>query len=512
MYSLNDTIEISGEWWDSKHPDKIIPGQLSFTRHKGVELLVNHAFNPPYGAVRPGDPNLRYACIHGITVSGEAATLVDAQQLGTSFNFGSGGIRQPGRIHARILVMGAHLPEQFCFSKIIFKVPNLQVWLSHKVIHHTIHLDQEDKFIRQDYIIEHIPDEEFQIQTIASIISIHYRGKSNSNAYSSAQLSVEAWLGVKPDTPHTIDWFLEQIDKLLTLITFLSGQFMATDSIEAQINSSDEVSILFANKESETPKKKYPSDYFLSRSSISTPFSECCNKWFDIAKKIERPADLAISIIASKNLWLHIEFISLIQALEGLHRALYNGKYMEDGAYEVVRDKLQNAIPSNVSKDHRTSLKSRVRYGNQYSLRKRLGELGEHLSEEIRRHIFGPTKSVPATWVDTRNYYTHWDEELKYSILDNQDMHYANIRLNNFLITLFRLLAGVSPSDIESAYSGTSDSAQQLIEVNIVTRRKADPHFIPQAIMTISSNHNDKEIESPSSSTKGKNNSSDEGI
>ena len=503
MYSLNDTIDIAGEWWDSEHTDPIIPGQLTFARNKGIELRVNQAFNPPHGAVRPGDPNPRYECIHGITVKGEAVTLIGAQQLGTSFNFGTGGVRQPGRIHARILVMGAHLPPQFSFPKISFRVPSLQVWLSQQVIAHQMRFDAENKLARQDYSLGRMPDEKFQIPAIASTISVHYSWSSNADAYSSVQLSVAAWFGIKPDTPQLVDWFLEQDDKLLTLVSFLASQVMVTDAIQAQIDDSNHrVSVLFASKEAATPKQKHPSDYFLSRSSISIPFSECCNKWFDVAQKVEKPAALTKSVMASDDLWLHMEFLSLVQALEGFHRSLHDGKYMEDTAYKAVRNELQNAIPESVSADHRAALKSRVRYGNQYSLRKRLGELEASLTEEIRRHVFGPTKSILTTWVDTRNYYTHWDEELKSNILESQEMYYANVRLAHFLRTLFGLLVGVPPSDIEAAFLGSSNSAQQLVQINIIARRAVDPSFVPHAIMTISSGDDDRGVESSSSSAE----------
>jgi hypothetical protein len=503
MYSLNDKIDIAGDWWKGEDPKTTISGQLTFSRDNGIELRVNQAFHPPHGAVRPGDPNPRYECIHGVTVKGEAVTLIDAQQIGTALNFGTGGLRQPGRIHARILVIGAHLPPQFRFPKIYFRVPGLQVWLAQQVIAHNARFDSESKFRREDYSLGPFAEEAFEVPAIASTISMHYGWNSNTDNYSLVQISVAAWFGVKPATRQLVDWFLEQDDKLLALVSLLAGQVMASDAIQAQVDDSNRrVSVLFASKEAERPKQKRPSDYFLSRTAISIPFSDCCKKWFDVVPKVEKPVALTMSVMASDDLWLHMEFLSLVQALEGFHRSLYGGKYMEDEAYEPLRQELLNAIPASVNSDHRAALRSRVRYGNQYSLRKRLGELEAFLTDEIRKYIFGQTKSIPQTWVDTRNYYTHWDEELRSNILENQEMYFANVRLAHFLSTLFRLLVGVPTADIEAAFLGSSNAAQDLVQINIISRRAADPSFVPNAIMTVSSGDNNHDDETSSSSAE----------
>jgi hypothetical protein len=304
------------------------------------------------------------------------------------------------------------------------------------------------------------------------------------------QLKGSAWLKIAPDDPQVMEWFLEQASKLEKLLSFLSGEVFVSDSIQSQIDQSNRVSTLFAGNEIQSPRRIWPKDFFLSRPSISAPFSAYCTKWFEVFTRIVAPATLAMSVMASEHLWIHIRFLSLFHVLEGFHRALYSGKYMEADAYNSVWKDIEGAIPGSVSGSHRSALVSRIKYGNEYSLRKRLGELEQSLTDEIRLHLLGPTKSIPVTWVNTRNYYTHWDDELKEKILDDQEMYYANVRIAHFLNTLFAILVGVPASDIESAFHGTSNAAQELIEINIIDRRAADPTFIPHAIMTISSGDN----------------------
>ena len=488
MYALTDTIDMAGDWWDSANPEETSSGQLTFSRRGGIQLFVNRAFNPLSGDVRPGDPNPRYECIHGRTVKGEAVTLIDAQQLGASLSFGSAGLAQPGRIHARILAIGAHLPPNFRFPSMTFRIPGLQIWLGKQVIMQRMTFDSENRIARTDYSIVGMDREDLDTPAISSKISVRYEYGLSLDAYSSVQAKVSTWITITPDHPQLSDWFFDQSRKLEILFSFLSGDVFVSDAIHSQVDKSrHRVSVLFAGNTIESLSKKHPEDFFLSRPSISASLSECCNKWLEVFPRIDTPASLAMSVMASKKLWLHIRFLSLFQALEGFHRALYDGKYMEEAAYDAVIGHIQGAIPNAVSSSHRAALESRIKYGNEYSLRKRIGELEQLLTDEIRLRLFGVCKSVPMSWINTRNYYTHWDEKLKENILDDQEMYYANIRIAHFLNTLFRLLAGVPASDIEAAFGGTSEAAQDLIEINIIERRATDPTFIPHAIMTISS-------------------------
>ncbi|MBA3968171.1 MAG: hypothetical protein H0X47_20835, partial [Nitrospirales bacterium] len=69
MHTLNEKIEISGEWWLPEKRDKAVPGQLHFNS-QGIELHLNEAFSPPTGAIRSGDPHPTYAVVHGVTIKG----------------------------------------------------------------------------------------------------------------------------------------------------------------------------------------------------------------------------------------------------------------------------------------------------------------------------------------------------------------------------------------------------------------------------------------------------------
>lgn len=487
MHTLTEDIEIAGDWWLAEKPDKSVSGILYFSS-KGIKLHINQSFIPLGGDILPGDENPKYSAIQGVTVKGEAVTLFDAQQLGSSLNFGSGGVARPSQIHARILIFGAHLSANFKFSEVSFRVPSLTVWLGNKVINHELTFNAENKLSEQVYKLGKMPSDSFQISKLDADLSFYYGYISKADAYNLIRVNVSAWASFAATQKQSIDWFIQQQTRLLSLFTFLSGQVFVSDAIQAKIDDSKHrIDILFVTDNFKNDKFNHPVEFFLSKPAISKPLNEIVNKWFEIIPNVEKPVSLAIGIFGSDSLWTHIEFLSLMQALEGLHRALFDGNYMEDSKYADVKSVLSSSIPSYVQPDHKDALKSRIKYGNQVSLRKRLDELITKLSLKSRNSLLGVGNGIPRTWIDTRNYYTHWDDELLSNILDIQSMYYANEKMKCFICMLYAQLAGVCTDDIERAFLGSSRMAQQIVNINDFQLRKENPDYIPQAIMTITS-------------------------
>lgn len=129
---LNVTFETNGEWFLPEEPSRVIPGTLKYTPDL-TELELHEAFRPVRGGYRVGDTQT-YPLIYGSTTVGELATLFDAQRAGFNLNFGSAGMRGPERVISTLLVVGAHLPADFAYPEMSFRVPGLEVWLSRQVV------------------------------------------------------------------------------------------------------------------------------------------------------------------------------------------------------------------------------------------------------------------------------------------------------------------------------------------------------------------------------------------
>jgi len=136
------------------------------------------------------------------------------------------------------------------------------------------------------------------------------------------------------------------------------------------------------------------------------------------------------------------------------------------------------------------------------STAKRLAELAEGLSPEVTRSIFGSEGIPSRRWVETRNYYTHWDEELRPKILDGEGMYGANIRMQVFLRVLYLNLIGIPDPALARAPTNASYISQGLVRLNITERRRANPEDPSGAIFDLHEVSTAASVEQDSASSR----------
>jgi hypothetical protein len=333
------------------------------------------------------------------------------------------------------------------------------VWLSPQVIQ-TIK-DDEGYALR----VKNVPPETIAIPSIDAELDFKL-GAVGSRAHSKATIVASGWLHLRPSEPKSLNWFLDQLSTVTSLLALLAEQPMPPDRIEMKVEQRGVVlSVLVPRPSVRYCNHEDHNDFFVSRTRLGDDIGPIVANWFELFPRVQLPVGLALSTMASDDLWPHVRFLSLLQALEGLHRALLPGNYMEPEQYKHVEEALVEAIPSDIGKDHRSALKSRFRYGNEISLAKRLKTLAELLPVKLRTRILG-SKNVPQSWVDTRNFYTHWDEALRANILSGQAMFDASVRLTIFLRALYLRETGIPSDTLEAVLDGMSGEAQHLRQLN----------------------------------------------
>ncbi len=473
--ALDEPFERHGEWSIPDRPEQRVAGSLTFSGRR-VDIELNEALTPIAGDISVVDKQPNYPLMHGTSTKGELLSVLHASRAGISFNFGPAGIRQPERVISSWLIVGAHVEHDQHYTKVRFVIPGLAAWLALTPVTHILSADAVSGALIETFIRQAIPPEVIEVPSIGSQIEWGAGTSGKTNPYDSIAISVQGWLCIKPAEPKPIEWFFEQHSKLATLLAFIAGTAMPPRTVSAYI-ADDPVplSVLVAMRAAEHCKLARPGDFFLPRHATKQSLEQLVSSWFSLIDSVLAPSQLASSTLSSKDLWLHVQFASLIQSLEGFRRGRYTGMYMEEIEYEKVKSVISNAIPSTLPSDHKDALRSRIKYGNQISLNKRLSELATNLGTDLAKLILGGEGKVPRTWIDTRNYHSHWDEELLPNTLDGQEMYSANVRMEHFIRSLFLMLAGVRQEEIVRAMSGTSSTAQQLVQINIIDRHRADP-------------------------------------
>lgn len=385
----------------------------------------------------------------------------------------SAGVRQPERLISALLVLGTHLPKDFLCPEMAFRIPGLQIWQSRRSIEYSLEVDEATGTSTVRYEVTRFPKESIRVPALSATLDMRLGGEWSTDDFSSVSATVVGWMAIRPDSPQSLTWYFEQLSKLTTMLSLLAGTPMGPDSISASIDEAPTTaSVLATLPNSKLCNYKNFHNFFVPRGAMGIELSEVVVRWFAECLKVDMPSRLAMSILASEKLWLHVEFLSLVQALEGFHRGLYPSVYMSAAEYVPVRNAMSAAIPPTVAEDHKEALRSRLRYGNEISLRKRLDALAQSLSERTRKLIFGSDPKVLQRWIDTRNYYTHWDESLRARVFEDQEMYAATIRMRAFLHVLYLAFMGVPATAIEKALLGMSDLSQNLVRVNAIERRR----------------------------------------
>ena len=145
--------------------------------------------------------------------------------------------------------------------------------------------------------------------------------------------------------------------------------------------------------------------------------------------------------------FIDTKFQALTQAIEGFHRATCVGKYLEADEYSKVQDCLIKAIPINIEPSLREHLKNTIKYGNEFSLRRRLRDLIEGL-EEKTREILQIDAAFQSDVVEARNYYAHLHDAMKPTCVgDGKAIYYLNQKLSALFLILVLKTLGMPEKD-----------------------------------------------------------------
>jgi hypothetical protein len=100
-------------------------------------------------------------------------------------------------------------------------------------------------------------------------------------------------------------------------------------------------------------------------------------------------------------------------------------------------------------------------------------------------HVLGAGGKIPRSWIDTRNYHTHWDEELRANVIEGQEMYNANVRMRSLLRVLYLHHVGVPEAALLKALANTSNVSQQLVHVNAADARRRNSSAATAPIVAI---------------------------
>jgi hypothetical protein len=119
--------------------------------------------------------------------------------------------------------------------------------------------------------------------------------------------------------------------------------------------------------------------------------------------------------------------------------------------YQKVINALNDAMPATVIDGHKASLKNRIKFGNEYSLRKRLDLLLDSLTPAGRDLVCRSSDNFATGFTETRHYFAHRTDELRPKALDGADLYWASEKVLLLLRLLLLKHLGLSDDTIVAA-------------------------------------------------------------
>ncbi|WP_039764939.1 HEPN domain-containing protein [Caldicellulosiruptor sp. F32] len=448
-----EKFEYKGIWWLPNKPNKQVSGTLTFTPEKGAILELIGSFKD----LKDMDKMLSPDIILGVSSSGKDITLYRCFETQSNLNLPS---LSTSSFYANIVFVGAHFQknENIRFRKLSIYYSNLDEWVN--ITGFKIGYDEKEVTIKYNLPepIQARIDDNFKL-----FIDFRVKGPTHSIVQKEATIKQSTYIRIEPLEEKSFDEYMNVLYHIQNFLTLgitkpvyplvIEGITAANKKILNGKTYYPSVKVFYKVSDiSKTCELLLPFYMLFTFSYISDKFEFFLRNWFKKVDLLKPVYDLYFGTLYNPRMYLEHRFLSLIQAIESYHQRTYGGKYLSDEDYKEVYNALVNAIPSDVRNDLRDRLKRYLKYGNEFSLRKRLEEIFDKYREILNVFIEKESVFIDKV-VNTRHYLTHYDEKLKEQAANGEELYNLTQKLKILLEICLLTELGFSLDEIKRLFS-----------------------------------------------------------
>ena len=436
--NTSTAFDANGKWWLPELDSEKKQGKLFYNPIGPSKLHLQDSF---YSSM----DSPQALIIHGQLNDGQFCTLIETYSTNITSYFGSG--ETSSQIIFNKAYIGSDLlssPDPMCESLTV-GYSYLDSWLNKSPIEETrISMSEGSiKYKKLNDIVIKLTNLKTKLTIFTNPIS-HTDGNSVS-------LTIDSKIFIRPRKKQKLSWFLDISYKLRIMLTLLVGRPVSISNLYLTLGKKRYVengkirfigfpgSFIFSQSGQINSKDEtiYPWDMAFPFTEIEDSIDKIFNNWFNKSESIQSVYDLFFIISIGSKLPIDFKFITLLQSIEAYSRYRGQNEYLSRDEYAPFFDTMCSSIPDEILNDHREALKARLRYGNQFSLRKRLNILLGGLDLRILNQLEISKSEFIGKVVDTRNYLTHRDDINRNNILTIGERHdytkVLHLILNYFL-------------------------------------------------------------------------------
>lgn len=412
-----ESFKIEGYWWLPDSPEKKIPGYMEYSPEK-ISLNLMGSFQDLKDFNKVFDPQI----ILGTSMKGSPITLFNCYS-GTK-TFGTGIPKTS--FHVLYFFDGIHFnnTEEIKFKSLLMYFSNLDNWVGVSGFH-TDFPNQNSivtTFTQPNSLHAKI-DEELKLD-----IGFDASHSFNLEGPRTISMKQKAVVTIESNTEKTFLDFLKvqgNIRNFLSLATLtpifplkLVGRTELNKKTEGELTIYPEIGIYYnmIGLQSEI-KKTHSMKMLFTLNDIRDDFEKYIKTWYEKKEKLGEVVNLYFGTLYNPSRYLIQEFLSIITSLEAYHRRFGTNFIWSDEEFK----KIQSQVISSVDSEYNEWVKNKFQYGNEPSLRKRLKDFLEQFKVHLEKNPLFGSKFVDDV-VNTRNYYTHYDNELKEKKMNDNEI------------------------------------------------------------------------------------------
>lgn len=450
---MKEAFEYNGLWWLPNKPDNKVCGILKFVPKKEILLDLT-------GTLENSDEDFNRATlidvIHGLTSDGKEITLHRCFEIKRSFGSGF----PISSYDCDIILVGAHYNS---YTNIVFK----EMYINYSNLDQWININGFDIQIRPggESIIKYKKPNKIKALINRDLhlgIAFSSKGPNENIVQRETRIEQTAYIGIRFSEQKHLSEFKNINFIIHNFLSLAIGVPVHPLSIigYASENNSEQVMIFYRSLDSpRTSEIINPYKMLFTFEDISTRFEDFLSNWINKAELLSPVCNLYFGIEYSSQMYLELQFLSIMQALESYHRRIMNHPEIPEHEFERKIKEILDSAPE----DYKSWLKYKLAHSNQPHLRIRLNDLYERF-EIIMNGFVANKDDFITNSVNTRNYLTHYNPELKNKSVKGEELLFIINKLK--LMTELCLLAeiGFSLNDMNRMYSKYEKKRKYNIE------------------------------------------------
>jgi len=467
-----EKFEYEGIWWQPENIENRLYGTLKYSPESGAYLELKGSFI----AIAESDKNnkaikaiekdflLQPTIILGKTIDGKSITLYRCIQIKLTQHFPGLAV---SLFYVYFVFIGCHFnkEEDIIFKCISIEYSNLDDWSHVSGFKEKRETDRNGCTKRYELIYESPPSIEARIDKYR--ISINFDLDYHSKIFREYHLEQKIFIKITSDiSTHFNNYISEITSHIQNFLSLAIGRAIYPNKIignsDAIITRLNENKIVFKpiyifynlGQFAKLPVRINVLEVLFFYEDIIDNFELYLNNWVKKAGYLQPVYDLYFGTLYNPLMSLNHQFLNLAQALESYHRRMYDGKYVSDDDYKRQYQCFLNAIHKEIKSDFKDSLKIKLKYLNEFSLKKRIKEILRKFGS-LTKLVLGGDKSLISDITNTRNFLIHYDKDIETKAKKGQELYWLVQKMRFLLEICLMFELGMSGKLIKKLITST---------------------------------------------------------